>query len=430
MRCPLPANFQPASPAGTNIASAYGETQAYNQIFPSLLAAYEARGRNFTQASAATAGNITQGNIASAKNQTERTLQSFQIDQQNQQLQAQREMQQQQIQAQQAHQFNQQAFQQQQINHLDEMDYTRTQNGITQVKQMLEDGTISDQDAADTILQLTSKTKAFENRRAGEDAEKKRLEGEKLAEQTKLIMSNKINGQALEMEAAMQGHSAKVMYHQDGSADIIGINDKGLYNVKLSGSGKEGKDKPVTRFGDESGTFSYKNALPEAKAESEAAYPIVKESRADGKTSDTNIQKRAEYMQEVLKRMASQHQQQYAPQAPIQIGSNPVPGMEGNQGMREDSQSPSPQQPVQQAPPKDAPSYVKEANSSLDKTQSIFESKLKGDPYAMQAANELVAKVKQITLQYPSLRSAPPQVQKEYNATKDAIRQLLNQVQQ
>lgn len=424
----MPANFQPASPAGTNIASAYGETQAYNQIFPSLLAAYEAKGRNFTQASAATAGYETQGNIASAKNQTERTLQEFGIDaqqvaQQNQ-IAAQERMQSQQIQAQQAHQFNQQAFQQQQINHLDEMDYTRTQNGITQVKQMLEDGTISDQDAADTILQLTSKTKAFENRRAGEDSEKKRLEGEKIAEQTKLIMSNKVNGQALELEAALRGHSAKVMYHQDGSADIIAVNDKGLYNVKLEHSGKDAKTKEEPDGGEWShlGTqnrYDEKKGLADAKAFAEG---------------QTGKKEGAEYLDIVQRRMdgtrSEFNQAKQQKQAPVQIGSNPVPGMEGNQGMREDSQPPSQQQPVQQAPPKDAPSYVKEANSSLDKTQSIFESKLKGDPYAMQAANELVAKVKQITLQYPSLRSAPPQVQKEYNATKDAIRQLLNQVQQ
>ena len=69
-------------------------------------------------------------------------------------------------------------------------------------------------------------------------------------------------------------------------------------------------EKPVTRFGDEHGVFSYKNALPEAKAEAEVAYPKVMEAGADGKAVDKNAAKRAEYTQEVIDRMKADHGKQ------------------------------------------------------------------------------------------------------------------------
>ena len=218
------------------------------------------------------------------------------------------------------------------VSYQDQQEMTRQQNGLATLQKAVDEGTMSPEEALPAMMQLRSRVDMTKQRLQTSQAEK--LQQDVKHEQQRFEMNQQNLDTADKMRA--QASVSNSLPHFDSST---GRMSQFLWNPRTmeyydpaKGSKQQTQSK---RFGDEGGNFSYKNALPEAKAEAEAAYPVVKEADPKtGKEVDINARDRAEYFQNVLKRLQAEH------------GGNKQPSTQ---------QQPSPQTPQEQQPQQPAP---------------------------------------------------------------------------
>ena len=416
----MPVNFDPAQPFAPNISERFGETEQYNKTLPTLAALYEAQGRNFTQASAGTAANITRASEESAKLAGDRINQDnqlyFQRQQQAAQIEAQKQSQIRDIRANEAHQFNQMAFQQMQVSDAEQKDMVRKQNGLDLIRQQLDQKLLTPEEAAPYIAELATGIN-FTQRRVDNMRAKQMQQAQEMKQQ-QIASDNKDRALAEKFRLDMAARGITMTAVQDkttGKWHTIAYDEKSnrIYNPFNEHAGKEEKPQTPKQIQEEelhanewghlgtNGNYDIHKGEKDAEtwANKEATLPNGKPAPKGSPEWEAMKRDRwngteREFKENVAKIRAQR-----------------------NQGA-------SPQQSQQQ----DMPSPVKSAVDSLDKMQSIFNNKLKSDPFALQVGNELLAKVKRITTQYPSLNAAPEQVQQEYKSTVQAIRELHDQL--
>lgn len=318
----MPVNFNPAEPFSPQISEKFGAAQEWDKAFPTLAQLYADQGRNFTQASAGTAANITRASEESAKLAGDRINQDnqlyFQRQQQAAQIEAQKQSQIRDIRANEAHQFNQMAFQNMMVSDAEKKDMVRKQNGLDLIRQQLDQKLLTPEEAAPYIAELATGIN-FTQRRVDNMRAKQMQQAQEMKQQ-QIASDNQDRALAEKFRLDMAARGITMTAVQDkttGKWHTIAYDEKSnrIYNPFNEHLGKEGSQKPTTRFGDEAGVFSYKNALPEAEAEAKAAYPPQMEFEPKlGKEVDTNAKERNVYLQKILDRMKSQHDAQTNPQ--------------------------------------------------------------------------------------------------------------------
>jgi hypothetical protein len=193
---------------------------------------------------------------------------------------------------------------------------TRQQNGLATLQKAVDEGTMSPEEALPAMMQLRSRVDMTKQRLQTSQAEK--LQQDVKLEQQRFEMNQQNLDTADKMRA--QASVSNSLPHFDSST---GRMSQFLWNprtMEYYDPAKGSKQQTQTkRFGDEGGNFSYKNALPEAKAEAEVAYPVVKEKdEKTGKEIDINARDRAVHMQEIIKRLQAEHGSARSPQQPQQ----------------------------------------------------------------------------------------------------------------
>lgn len=333
----MPISFQPAAPFNAAAIGQSAQQDLAAQRAQQLAQQYAAQGREQSQASIASSENQTRAAIASAQMQSQGFEQAnqheFAAETQRRQYEQQRQM-----------QFNEFAFEGQKVSHQEQMQMVRQQNGLAELTQQVKDGTLTQQEAADAAFELKTGINFTQRRMQTEQAQQFKQKADLEAQQIASMQKNQAMGEKFMLDTGKMGGT--ISYFTDATTgrihpvafDPITRRYYNPYETHAAGEGKGAGEKPITRFGDDHGVFSYKNAMPEAKAEAEAAYPVYKEAGADGKEKDINAGKRVEYMQEILKKMAENHVRQHT--APVQASPE-------SPGAQSASQAPSPQAPVQ-----------------------------------------------------------------------------------
>lgn len=427
----MPISFQPAQPNSSSAAAAFGAAQQYNQIVPTLASLYESVGRNFTQASAGTAGNITQGNIASAQNQSRMNeiarQQAEQERYQMTQIQAQREAQQKQIDAQRQMQFDQFAYQGQKVSQAEQMQMTRQQNGLDEIRQQVQDGTLTEQQGADAILQLKSGINMTQKRLQDEQMQNIKAQEQLRAKQLENATLNKVKTEKFLLDAADKGVSIINVPDRQGNDRFLAYDQNAgkYYNPfnEHSSKSSDGGNKAGgewAEFETKNGEFDY------AKARKRSEHlvqfdPEVGKEWSDGRfTKFDSIKEPAaqKWIADNVAALKSAYDE--AKKSKTDMGATAPP-------QQAPPPPPTPDQILKQDVPKSAPEPVKTAVSAIDKTQDFIEKTFKGDDFAIAAGKEALAKIKQITTSYPSLAMAPPQIQQEYAAAKQSIATLIAQ---
>lgn len=302
----MPIVANPADPFAPKISEKFGATEQWNRIAPLLAQQYEAAANRQHQASVQSAQNQTQGNIASASLQGRKQGQDAEIEasreQQDRQIAAQMEMQQRQVQARLAEQQMENDRYNFAITRHEETENVARQNGLAEIEKQLSDHTLTPEQAGDARMQLISKIKAFDNRKMSQQA--KAIEQQTKMETLAFDNNQKNIVLAQQLGKATAGQNWIPITQHNGDTEFYGYDpQKGTFYQIGKRTAASEKEKPVSAYADEGGGFSYKKALPEAKAEAEAAYPILKND--EGK--DTNAQKRAEYIQEMVKKREDEH---------------------------------------------------------------------------------------------------------------------------
>jgi len=332
----MPASFETAAPFSADAYAAFGagpiiDRQIDFRNQQQLAAQNHAAQAGIAQinANAQMADNYNNNEAARIR----QTNQAY-IDQRSQQAQFahQSQMQADQAEAQARDRVNQLATWGNEVSYQDQQEMTRQQNGLATLQKAVDEGTMSPEEALPAMMQLRSRVDMTKQRLQTSQAEK--LQQDVKLEQQRFEMNQQNLDTADKMRA--QASVSNSLPHFDSST---GRMSQFLWNPRTmeyydpaKGSKQQTQSK---RFGDEGGNFSYKNALPEAKAEAEAAYPVVKEADPKtGKEVDINARDRAEYFQNVLKRLQAEH------------GGNKQPSTQ---------QQPSPQTPQEQQPQQPAP---------------------------------------------------------------------------
>lgn len=332
----MPASFETASPFSADAYAAFGagpiiDRQIDFRNQQQLAAQNHAAQAGIAQinANAQMADNYNNNEAARIR----QTNQAY-IDQRSQQAQFahQSQMQADQAEAQARDRVNQLAMWGNEFSYQDQQDMARTEAGIKEIQKAVDNHTMSPEEALPHLVYLRAKYDMADSKRKTAQAEK--LQQDVKLEQQRFEMNQQNLDTADKMRA--QASVSNSLPHFDSST---GRMSQFLWNPRTmeyydpaKGSKQQTQSK---RFGDEGGNFSYKNALPEAKAEAEAAYPVVKEADPKtGKEVDINARDRAEYFQNVLKRLQAEH------------GGNKQPSTQ---------QQPSPQTPQEQQPQQPAP---------------------------------------------------------------------------
>lgn len=329
----MPASFETAAPFSADAYAAFGagpiiDRQIDFRNQQQLAAQNHAAQAGIAQinANAQMADNYNNNEAARIR----QTNQAY-IDQRSQQAQFahQSQMQADQAEAQARDRVNQLATWGNEVSYQEQQDMVRQQAGLQELQKAVEQKIMTPEEALPHMVYLRAKYDMSDQRRKSAQADK--LQQDAQIEQQRFQMNQQNLDTADKMRA--KASVSNSLPHFDSST---GRMSQFLWNprtMEYYDPAKGSKQQTQTkRFGDEGGNFSYKNALPEAKAEAEAAYPVVKEADPKtGKDVDINARDRAEYLQSVLKRLQAEHsgnkpqqdQQQTQPQAATQNAQEP-----------------------------------------------------------------------------------------------------------
>ena len=317
----MPIVANPAAPFAPKINERFAAAEQYNKIFPQLAGLYEAAGRNYTQASAQTAQNQTSASAVSAGLEARRIAQErdaeFDAQRQQQQIAAQMAMQERAAQM----EMERMNFR---ITKQEEMENTTRMNGLVEIEKQLKDNLLTPEQAADARTELITGINAFQRRQQYQQSQAMKQQENIRSQQFANMQKDEVSADEFEAKMIKAGIGVLKFRDNDGQPQFLikNRNTGEWYNPKMSSSGKAAQEATVSPYADEAGGFSYKKALPEAKAEAEAAYPVIKGE--DGK--DKNERARAEYVQEMIRKREDEHRagmnrQNQAPvTAPQQVG--------------------------------------------------------------------------------------------------------------
>jgi len=326
----MPIEFRPAAPFAPAIDEQFGRTTQWNRFAPLLADQYAQAANRQTQASIATANNQTQASATSAGLEGRRTAQIFELD-------AEREARAQQAAVAMEMQQRQQQFelvrQSIPISRQEEQQNAARMNGLVEIERQVKEGYLSPEQAADARYELMTGINAFQRRQQFQQSQAVQQQAKMREQEIASMNKQQAMGEQFQLEMAEKGITIKPFFDPEtGRARPLAYDSKTgkLYNPFLEHAGSKGeKETPVSAYDDGSGGFSYKKALPEAKAEAEAAYPIIKDE--GGK--DANATRRAEYTQEMIRKREDEHrtgmqsksQQRQGGQAPVTAPQQQVP---------------------------------------------------------------------------------------------------------
>ena len=313
----MAANFQPAQPFSSAAYAAAGAGPIIDrQIEFQLQQQVAAQNRNQQAAIAAlqaqTALNENSNNNDAAKIRQQFDLNASQRAQAAQ-FEQQRQMQYLQMQEQNQQNMAKMALWDVEVGHQEMQQQAQRQAGLAEIYRQLENKTITMKEAAPAIIELSGAynyTKArYQNQQAAKLQAAAAMQNQQIAD------SQKNDAMAAKFQIEMAQRGITVGSFKDphtGAYHLISYDpiNKVLYNPNIArpGSAKGGGSEMDAEF-------SYKKAVPEAKAEAETAYPVVKEvDEKTGKERDINARNRAEYFQEVMKKNKELHEQKYSGQ--------------------------------------------------------------------------------------------------------------------
>lgn len=179
-------------------------------------------------------------------------------------------------------------------------------NGILEIERMVSEGTMTKEQGGLARLELLGEVNAFNDRMKYQQGQHYQQQAQLETQRFELANKNQMMAEGAMSEMAKRGvYSWYETDPRTGETHFNVFNPKTgeIYNPRSAGGRGEDKYESVGPYDDGNGGFSYKKALPEAKAEAEAAYPVSKGE--DGK--DANAQKRSDYMQEVMGRYQNEH---------------------------------------------------------------------------------------------------------------------------
>jgi hypothetical protein len=280
------------------------------------------------------------------------------------------------------------------VGHQEMQQQAQRQAGLAEIYRQLENKTITMQEAAPAIIELSGAynyTKArYQNQQAAKLQAAAAMQNQQIAD------SQKNDAMAAKFQIEMAQRGITVGSFKDphtGAYHLISYDpiNKVLYNPNIArpGSAKGGGSEMDAEF-------SYKKAVPEAKAEAETAYPVVKEvDEKTGKERDINARNRAEYFQEVMKKNKELHEQKYSGQQ----SQSAQPTIQDQQQAAQNQQQ-SAQQQEQQPQPVKVGGYESELKKLKDKGIS---------GYRLTAARELLSTMKTIADQSVNSKMTPDQ---------------------
>lgn len=181
----------------------------------------------------------------------------------------------------------------------------RQQAALAEVQRAYDQGEITQSEWSDMVSQLRSGIDPAKQRQQRALATQQEAHAQMYLQQARLGAQAEQEAVQLEKKLIESGESYLILPGDGPRHERILIKNPRSgewYNPLLKGRGGE---KPApTRFGDpQTGEFSFKKVLPEAKAEAEVAYPVTKDK--DG--NDTNAKNRQEYIDQIVKREQARH---------------------------------------------------------------------------------------------------------------------------
>lgn len=348
----MPIEFKAADPLDVNAASGYGAAQQFSHDLPAIAGLYESAGRNRSQSEQAALDRQAhaQQAIAGLSQRTNEFNAAQDHATQRDLFESTHAIEMQQQKAQLTDWLNGRELSQKEALRLQSME-----NGVADV---LQNPDLSGEEKQNLVMKLRTGIDVYRQRQeramaAQEEAHAKAYV-DQAKRQTQIANANAaLSSQTLEQrvntvfdagelqrirdkmgpgatdeqvkaEALRQGAYSQVLHN--------GVDQYG--NIKdhvLDGHGRNSKggsskaEKPVTRFGDEHGEFSYAAAEKEAKAIAEAKVPVVPEYGADGKMvkKDKNAEERAKVFQEEIGKMHAEHFRKHGGAAPAGTAQQP-----------------------------------------------------------------------------------------------------------
>jgi len=376
----MPVNFQPASPFRGDIIRGYAESQARAQADARAQQMAMERQRLITQASIASAGNATAANNSSNAIEGQLIGQRNQIE--FQKLAQMRQIEAQQYAQQQDHAFRQGMMQDQfayadmQVSKQERDRMARMQAGLAELEDARASNIISPEEYYGAAMELKTGINFTQRRMQNEQANNQAAQARMREEETANINKTMIMSQKFQLDMAAQGVTVQPFVDPStGRTHMVGVDPKTgrLYNPFLEHAQK-----------DEG--FSYKKALPEAKAEAEAMYPVQK--NADG--IDVNEELRTRHIRDAVKRMAGSANAQMP--EPEQDPTDPLYGMgaEIGRSLQKSVQQATGQQQPQQAP------ELKQISADMRAAYNEMLPLLNQDPTAKQYVDDLYAQINEI----------------------------------
>ena len=321
----MPANFEPAAPFSADAYAAFGAGPIIDkqiefkqqQILANQAHANQA-GIAALKANTSLAENYNNNEAARIRQRN----QGF-TDQRSQQAQfaQQSQMQAEQNDAQARDQINKLATWGNEVSYQDQQEMTRQQAGLQEIQKAVDSNQMTPQEGMEAATYLRSKIDITKQRLQNQQSEKLQQDVQNEQQRYQMNLQNLQTASAIKARGGIDN----ALPHFDTStgrmSQLLWDDRKGVYYDPMKGA--KG-DKATKRFGDEGGQFSYKNALPEAKAEAEAAYPVIKETDTKtGKEFDANAKDRNIYMQDIMKRLISEHERGGIPSQTQQGQPNP-----------------------------------------------------------------------------------------------------------
>jgi hypothetical protein len=224
----MPITFEQPQPVAEKISEGYGATQQFNQTLPTLAGMYEAQARRNQAASQAYADNATRASAATAENQTRAQLSQDELASrdvmQARQFQQERSIQAERIQAQQQSQIFDWAVHSDMVSQQEQMRMQRQQAGLAQLKEDVDNGYISKEEAADAAYQLRTNVDRVRQRLEGQQAKHQDAIAKMEIEQVQRKQKAQLAGDAL----AAKTMESRIIHTKGPNGEDISLFQKGV----------------------------------------------------------------------------------------------------------------------------------------------------------------------------------------------------------
>lgn len=337
----MPISFQAPQPFAPGISQQAGAAQVEQANNATLASLYEAAGRNRQAAANSEADRFARNNQVGQQLGEQAQQHADDLQLRKDQFQASlnphaRDVFAAQVGEAQARQHMEaQAWvHQQDFTFQDDLRLKNQQSAVAEVQRAHDAHEITDEEFTDFVMKLRTGIDPARQRQERALAQQQEAHAKQYLSQANLVAQSEIETAAAAKKAAEAGHTTII--HRDPHSGISELwfwdpKKSVWYNPSTTAGGAKGgaAEKPVTRFGDDHGEFSFALAKKEAMAIAEAKVPVVPEYGADGKMTkkDKNAEERAQVFQEEIGKMQADHFRKHGGAAPAgSAGGDPGPG--------------------------------------------------------------------------------------------------------